>query len=770
MSLTLNEEQLELRAVVREFFGKRCHEQDVRRLMGTSPGYDPQVWKQLNEQIGALGLAVAEEHGGAGAGHVELGIVLEEAGRALYSGPLLSTALVIEAITASGDLEAMQDHLPRLVAGLTGAVALTENAGRWSPRDIGTRAEHSGDRWLLSGDKRHVIDGANAELIVVVAHIDAEPAVFLVEHNAQGLSTAAIPTVDQTRQQAHLRFDRTPARLLGTVVQGPALARRIQDAAAVLLAAEQVGGAERTLRLAVDYAGIRVQYGRPIGSFQAIKHMCADMLTEVEAARSAVYDGLRALSQRPPDLPYAAAAAKIFCSEVFFSAAKSCIQIHGAIGFTWEHPAHLYLKRAQSSHMIFGTPAWHREQLAAMLIAAPEPSRHQTSETSFDSEDEAAFRAEVRDWLQENLLGGFAEHPGVGSADDAEFWELRLRWEKKLAAAGWLGITWPVEYGGRGAPLAYEIIFNEESARAGAPYRVGVHGQDLFGPTLLMHGSDAQKARFLPKILATEEFWGQGFSEPEAGSDLASLRTRARLEGDEWVVDGHKIWTTFGQYADWLYVLCRTDPQQTRHKGISLLVIPVDQPGVEINPIRNLSGAVEFCEIFLNGARTKADAVVGQVHDGWRVAMSALQVERGSLLMPVQLGFERQIDQALQIARTRDIPAGLQDRLVEAWVTVRLMRATNERTIAEVRAGRTPGPQATTSKLFASTRHQQLLELASEVLAEDATVTNEDYELHPLMRAFLLSRAETIYGGSSQVQRNIIAERLLSMPREQRPS
>jgi alkylation response protein AidB-like acyl-CoA dehydrogenase len=235
------------------------------------------------------------------------------------------------------------------------------------------------------------------------------------------------------------------------------------------------------------------------------------------------------------------------------------------------------------------------------------------------------------------------------------------------------------------------------------------------------------------------------------------------------VIDGQKIWMTFGASADWLYVLCRTDPDSARHRGLSLLLVPARQPGVQIRPITNMLGDGEFCEVFFTGARTAAANVVGAPGDGWKVAMAALGVERGTLLMPQQLGFEREAEEVLRLAR-RVGPGGLSHRLVDAWIAVRLMRVTVLRTIGELVAGRVPGAQAATAKLYASVQHQRLLELATELLAEDMTVTGDGYALEPLPRAFLLSRAETIYGGSSQIQRNIIGERILGLPREQRPA
>uniref|UniRef100_A0AAU2AEP1 Acyl-CoA dehydrogenase family protein n=1 Tax=Streptomyces sp. NBC_00093 TaxID=2975649 RepID=A0AAU2AEP1_9ACTN len=381
------------------------------------------------------------------------------------------------------------------------------------------------------------------------------------------------------------------------------------------------------------------------------------------------------------------------------------------------------------------------------------------------------FRDEVRDWLAEHLVGEFAEHRGVGGPTDGEAWEVRLAWDRELSAGRWLGVGWPQEYGGRGLGLLEEIVFEYEYARANAPYRATVNALDLLGPMLLQVGSEEQRKRFLPPILAVEELWGQGFSEPGAGSDLASVRTRAERDGDEWVVSGQKVWTSFGIHADWLYVLTRTDPESVRHKGLTLLLLPTDQPGVEIRPIRNLAGQDEFAEVFLSDARTGADMVVGEAGQGWRTAMATLGIERGTTLLPQQLTFEREAEALIDLARARgalDDPM-LRRRIVDAWISVRIMRTTNLRTLAELTVGRTPGAQAVTAKLYASTRHQQLGHLAMELAGPAGQLIGSDYGLDTRQRSFLLSLAETIYGGSSEIQRNIIGEQLLGLPKEPRP-
>lgn len=380
------------------------------------------------------------------------------------------------------------------------------------------------------------------------------------------------------------------------------------------------------------------------------------------------------------------------------------------------------------------------------------------------------FRDELRDWLSDHLVGEFKRAGGVGGPSDDSMWELRLAWEKELADGKWLNVTWPEEYGGRGGTPSQELIFHIEHASAEAPYWVGIHGRDLFGPTLLEFGSQAQKQRFLPAILRSEELWGQGFSEPEAGSDLASLRTRAERDGNEWVVTGQKIWTTFGSRADWLYVLCRTNPDAPRHKGISMLLIPRHQDGVDIRPIRNIAGGEEFCEVFLDGARTPIDNVVGEVDGGWTVVMGTLGNERGGLtVLPFQASFEREMRRLLELVkrdgRSRDLV--LRQKVTKAWAGLRIMKFNNDRLLTAVLQGRHPGPESSVGKLFWANWHRDFGELMVEVLGPRAVAADMDVAdgAQAMVRTFLNSRAETIYGGANEIQRNILGERVLGLPR-----
>ena len=369
MNFAFSEEQEELRRSVRRFLDDKSPEVEVRRLMETAEGYDEAVWKQMADQLGLQGLTIPEEFGGSGYSYVELIVVLEEMGRSLLCAPYFSSvALAANLLLASGDDGAKKDYLPGIAAGTTIAtVALAEASGRWDEEGVTLQATGSGDSWTLNGEKLYVLDGHTAGLVLVAARTAAGVSVFAVEAGAPGFEATALATMDQTRKQAKLTFAATPARLVGADGAGWAAVSKMLDLAAVALAAEQVGGAQRVLDMAVEYAKVRVQFGRPIGSFQAIKHKCADMLLEVESAKSAAYYAGWAAAEDNEELPVVASLAKSYCSEAYFHSAAENIQIHGGIGFTWEHPAHLYFKRAKSSELLFGDPTYHRELLAQRI-------------------------------------------------------------------------------------------------------------------------------------------------------------------------------------------------------------------------------------------------------------------------------------------------------------------------------------------------------------------------------------------------------------------
>ncbi|QYN40355.1 acyl-CoA dehydrogenase family protein [Pseudonocardia sp. DSM 110487] len=381
--------------------------------------------------------------------------------------------------------------------------------------------------------------------------------------------------------------------------------------------------------------------------------------------------------------------------------------------------------------------------------------------------EEKEFRAEVRNWLAENLRGEFAAVVGTGGpGNEHEALELRRAWERRLGEGRWIGLGWPVEKGGRGASLVQQVVFHEEYARAGGPGRLGHMSEQLLGPTLLEFGTPEQQERFLPGILRGEVLWCQGYSEPGAGSDLAGVQTRAVRSGDRYVITGQKVWTSLAHIADWCFVLARTDPGSTRHRGLSYLLVPMDQPGIEVRPIQQITGTSEFNEVFFDGAVTGVENRVGDEGDGWRVAMGTLAFERGVATLGQQIGFERELDAVVAAARDTgalDDPA-LHARIVDAWIGLKVMRYTALRTLSSADAGR--GLEASISKLQWATWHRDLGELAVDVAGPAGLlVDGAPYGLTDAQRLFLFTRADTIYGGSNEVQRTIIAERMLGLPR-----
>jgi alkylation response protein AidB-like acyl-CoA dehydrogenase len=389
-------------------------------------------------------------------------------------------------------------------------------------------------------------------------------------------------------------------------------------------------------------------------------------------------------------------------------------------------------------------------------------------EFTFSEEDEA-FRREVQAWMAAHLVGDFAALGTGSKLGEGEELEVRKAWERELSSGGWVGMGWPEAYGGRNLPITQQMIFHEEYVRAGGPNRVNFFGEELLGPTLMAFGTDEHKQRFLPKILKSEEFWCQGFSEPDAGSDLANVKTTAVLDGDEWVVNGQKVWTSLGHIADWCFVVCRTDPAaEKKHQGISYLLVPMDQPGVELRPIEQITGTAEFNETFFSDARTSADLVVGEVNQGWKVVMGTLGFERGTAFLAEELRWHGEFENLVAYAQRRgltDDPV-LRNRLVDSYIGLKLMKLNGMRTLSSLIKGAPLGPEASIGKLHWSSWHRDLGELNMDLMGAEGLVMSDDgTEVADFQYSFLWSRAETIFAGSNEIQRNIIAERVLGLPR-----
>jgi alkylation response protein AidB-like acyl-CoA dehydrogenase len=392
---------------------------------------------------------------------------------------------------------------------------------------------------------------------------------------------------------------------------------------------------------------------------------------------------------------------------------------------------------------------------------------------SFSTEDEQ-FRQEIASWLAENLCGEFEQlRFRGGPGDEHMFPKERKLWEQKLAEGGWTCIGWPQEHGGRGASIEQQVIFHEEYARAGGPGRMGHIGEGLTGPTLIAFGSDEQQQRFLPGILAGTQYWCQGYSEPSAGSDLANVKTKARFDEErgEWLINGQKVWTSNAQESEYCFVIARTDPDSVGHKGLGFFLLAMDQPGVDVRPIEQLTGTCEFNEVFFDEASCAAEDIVGAPGDGWQVAMGLLGFERGVSTLGQQMLFQNELDEIVRVAKDNgaSLDPALRQRIADAHVGLRIMRYNSMRTLSG--GGDDGGLQkeAMIYKLFWATWHRNLGKLAMDVLGAEAEICEAGpYQLGRLQSMYLFTRSDTIYGGTNQIQRNIIAERALGMPREPR--
>jgi alkylation response protein AidB-like acyl-CoA dehydrogenase len=759
-----------LRALVRGFLDKQSTEQDVRYVMNTDTGYDADVWARAAQELGLHGLAVPEEFGGSGAGPVELGVVFEEMGAALYGGPFLSTiALAGSALQQIGDPDATADYLPGIAAGTTTATLAWAGA---APSQSTLTAERSAGGWRISGRAPIVVDGASAELILVAATTAAGRSLFAVHGADTGVTRTQLTAMDSTRRLATLGFADVPARLLGIDGQATQPLRRTLDLAALYLAAEQLGGADRVLAMAVEYAKTRVQFGRPIGSFQAIKHRLADMLVDVESTRSVVQHGLWTAAHEPENLHVAASLARTIAADAYQVVAANNVQIHGGIGFTWEHPAHLYLKRAKSSQLLLGSPTQHRARLARLIgLTAVAESPNATSDTTPGTSPDAAV-------LDDELTRFLRDHPVPDPADvgaDRAFREARFD-------AGLAVVSLAEGHGGRGLDSSLQTVVEQRMIREGAADHTGrnVVGLGMTLPTIHAHGTEAQKTRHLRPCFSGAEIWCQLFSEPGAGSDLAGLATRAVLDGDHYVVDGQKVWTSLGHVAHWGILLARTDPDVPKHLGLTYFLLDMRTPGVEVRPLRQLTGEAEFNEVYFTGVRVPVANVLGEVGDGWRVAMTTLSNERISIgARPTERG-SGPIAQLIEVFRGAQaagrLEAAASEQVMLLWTRAEAARLTNARAAAQI--GRRAGPEGSIAKLQMAEINKAIYELCVDLSGNDGLLIDDYAETAPAVsavhgstdvrKAWLRSLANSLEGGTSEILRNVVGERVLGLPGEPR--
>lgn len=772
MNLSLSDDQQLIRDAAENFLADVSDPAAVRRHMATEQGFDPEIWQRLAGELGWCAMPIAEAHGGLGLGPVEMAVLMESMGRRLFCAPYFSTVcLAATLINETGSDTAKVGPLTAIAEGrMRFAVAMPD--GDWRVAASRLQAELVGDDWILSGNVAQVVDGASADTVLLFAQTgDGTFGLFALPRDASGAAITALPTWDATRRFAQINVNGAAAERIDDPQRADGFARALA-LARLYLAAESLGGAQQCLNLTVDYVAQRKQFGRTIASFQAVKHRCAEMMVKVEALRSLVAGAaaLAAGDANVIELARECAAAHQLAADTYFWCAQEAVQLHGGVGFTWEYDLQLYFKRAQAASHWLATADRVREDIAASLLADA-PCAPSASERN-DAPDEM-FRAQVAAWMAEHLQGRFADlrHRG-GPGDEEAFPELRKEWERELAAGGWTCVGWSAAAGGRGLSIARQVIFHEEYARAGGPGRMGHIGEGLIGPTLIAFGSEAQKQRFLPEIVAGREYWAQGYSEPNAGSDLANVQTRAELQDDgSWQVSGQKIWTSLAHESEWIFVLARCEPGSKGNKGLIFLLLPLAQPGIDIRPIRQMSGGAEFNEVFFDKAVAAAGHVVGKPGEGWKVAMGLLEAERGVSTLGQQMHFAHELDLVIDAMRAsgRDTDAQLRQRLAQAWSGLRVMRYNALRMLADD-GGIGLKREALIYKYYWSNWHRELGKLGVDVLGAQADVISDDPVIRPLQQLFFFSRADTIYAGTNEIQLNLIAERGLGMPREVRPN
>ncbi|MGW3011405.1 acyl-CoA dehydrogenase [Streptomyces sp. NPDC001219] len=733
MGIGITQEQRDLAEAAGGWAARAMPPEAVRKLLDTAPARPgrPAYWDQLAAQ-GLLGLHLPEADGGGGGDLLDLAVVLEELGRAAFPGPCLPTTLAAALLHRGGAPALVRD----LATGARiGAVAL----------GTGTLTAAEGpDGYVLDGTAPPVLAGADADLLVLAAEVTASPGgaaaapgetVWLAV-DAGTLTVRVQESADPTRPTAEVSAHGVPVpagRRLGVDSD------LVRDLAGVLWAAESCGTASWALRTAAAYAAVREQFGRPIGQFQAVKHLCADMLVRYEQAAALVWDAARALDEPPAVRGLVAALATATALDAAVSCAKDCIQILGGIGFTWEHDAHLHLRRATVARQLLGGGDTHRLRAARLAADGARRPLH------LELPDEAAeFRAEARTVID-----------GVRGLDPAAV-------RRALAPTGYAAPHLPEPHGLGAGPVQQLAIQQELAA---AEVRISDLGIATWVvPSLIAHGTPEQRERYLLPSLRGDLLWCQLFSEPEAGSDLAALRTRAERTPDGgWRINGQKVWTSAAQGASHGILLARTDPDAPKHRGLTFFLVDMTAPGIDIRPLKEITGASLFNEVYFDDVLLPADAVVGEVDNGWKVARTTLDNER--VHMADQLAFDTGL--AALLERAAGLDGSVRARVGALAAEAHALGCIGLRTTLQQVSGLEPGAGASIRKLVQTPHQQKVAELALELLGPAGAVREGAGER--ALQGFLMSRCLTIAGGTTQVQLNVVAERLLGLPRDPEP-
>ena len=744
----------------------------LRALRGGAPAFDGRVWREMCE-LGWPAIVVPETAGGLGLGAKAVGAVCRELGQVIAPEPMLECGVAVAGVLARLDTVGARDHLKALLAGDTLiTIALTENGEDLRAIDAGVTAITQGTGFVLNGTSRNVALAVDMDAYLIPARFNDAPALFYVQAHNNGVRCTPRRLADGTTA-GDLDFDDAELdadALLGT---GSPITDAVSDGrelARLAASAYLLGLAEALFDVTLDYLRTREQFGRPIGSFQALQHRAVDLFIQKTLANAVVDECLAVFDGEPGHTARACAAsrAKYRAAEAALLIARQAVQLHGGIGFTDECNVGLYLNRALVLAARYGNATFHCRRLARLNPVGDDSDDAGSLNAIVDEPPDGdwnaltddAFRATVRRWL-ENEYPADQRYPSQRPR-----WDEIKPWYLKLAERGWVAPAWPIEHGGMGLAPAKLLIYIEEQERWGVA-RAPDMGIQMVGPLLINHGTLEQRARYLPRILAGDEVWCQGYSEPNAGSDLASLKTEALPDGDEFVINGQKTWTTLAQDATHMFCLARTSTAGKPQEGISFFFIDLDQPGVTIRPIRNLAGQEEFCEVFLDDVRVAADCLVGEINQGWTIAKALLGFERIFLGSPKQSQYALKRLEEIALACGLYDDAAFADKIARLKLDVLDLETTYKRFADIVRRGEVLGADVSLLKIWATETFARLSELMLETAGADgAAVGKIDFNgAHiDILSQFYNARPATIYAGSNEIQRNILSKHVLRLP------
>ena len=764
--MSANESIDMFRDSARGFLGAADQRQRVRALEDAGGGFDRAAWRQIAE-LGWLSILVPEDDGGLGLGIAEVCAIATEVGRSLLPEPFLDAGVHPVALLARLPAGGMRDELlGRIQSGDTVAgVAWQESAGELEADNGLASVAAQGDGFALSGQKRFVRPGSGADGWIVCASEGDERVLAWVEASAAGVRVADEFGVDGS-VTATLGFDEAPARVIARGDEAQAALQAANELARIAQGAELAGIARRALEITREYMTTRVQFGKPIGSFQALQHRLVDGLIQVELADACLRDGLATVDDA--GLAGVASRVKARCAHAATEMTRMAIQLHGAIGTTNEYDIGLYFKRAMTLASRWGNAAAHRRRFAQLALhSAPREDGAVVREyTEFPNDLDWAGMPEPE--FRRRVRALFATHypPHRRFMPYRQTWAESRQWYLTLSRLGWIAPAWPREHGGMGLPADKLIAYIEESEAWGVA-RPPDQGLVMVGPILMRFGTEEQRRRFLPKILAGEQVWTQGYSEPNAGSDLAAVRTEAVLDGDHFVVNGQKTWTTWGADGTHMFMLVRTDKTVKKQAGISFLLVDLKSPGVTVRPIRNIAAEQEFCEVFFDDVRVPRENLVGELNQGWTVAKALLGFER--LFTGSPKHSQHTLHQVEKLARQRGLfdDAAFVARFAELQLDTADLGAAYSVYAELAKRGQPIPPGISMLKVWSTETYERLalllIESAQDYGALRDHCKSDEIDMHVVAPLFNALGAK-IFAGSNEIQRNILAKAVLELP------